>query len=299
MLHRDAFIRISWRADKSSVRSPTVREGLFGELPSLTVGLLTLRRCRPADLQCRLRYAKSFAHSFDYRSVCLSVWMQANIASSISSELIFRQFKLSVRSDHDGMILINGGKFVMGTNDGMPYESPTHEATVKSFWMDRHEVTIAEFAKFVTATGYQTDAEKFGWSGAFNLKTRRWKKTKGADWRHPDGPDRRPRTMNQRARFRGMTRRPMRVGPANVCRQKPNGNLLRAADWFRRSILGAMTCGQVANRSRTGGKAPFPIAILTKMDLSARARREFPAKRIWPLRDDGQCLGVVRRFLRG
>ena len=86
------------------------------------------------------------------------------------------------------MILIKGGNFLMGTEDAMPYEAPAHEVTVKSFWIDRHEVTVAEFAKFVAATGYQTDAEKFGWSGAFNLKTRQWEKTKGADWHHPDGP---------------------------------------------------------------------------------------------------------------
>src|ERR1043166_6051475 len=91
-------------------------------------------------------------------------------------------------TNYDGMILVNGGTFMMGTEDGMPYEAPAHEVTVKSFWMDRHEVTVAEFAEFVSATGYQTEAEKFGWSGAFNLKTKQWEKTKGADWRHPDGP---------------------------------------------------------------------------------------------------------------
>jgi formylglycine-generating enzyme len=87
------------------------------------------------------------------------------------------------------MVLVKGGRFMMGTDDGMPYESPAHVVNVKSFWIDRHEVTVAEFAKFVAATGYQTDAEKFGWSGAFNLKSKQWEKTKGADWRHPDGPD--------------------------------------------------------------------------------------------------------------
>jgi formylglycine-generating enzyme required for sulfatase activity len=56
-------------------------------------------------------------------------------------------------TNHDGMILIKGGKYLMGTADGMPYEAPAHEVTVKPFWMDRHEVTIAEFAKFVAATG--------------------------------------------------------------------------------------------------------------------------------------------------
>ena len=90
--------------------------------------------------------------------------------------------------ERDGMILIKGRKFLMGTEDGMSSESPVHEVTVKSLWMDRHEVTVAEFAKFVSATGYKTDAEKFGWSGAFNLKTGEWKRTKGANWQHPDGP---------------------------------------------------------------------------------------------------------------
>ena len=91
------------------------------------------------------------------------------------------------RTSPEGMILIEGGKYLMGTEQGMPYEAPAHEVIVKSFWMDRHEVTVAEFSAWVAATGYKTDAEKFGWSGAFNLRTKRWEKTKGADWRHPDG----------------------------------------------------------------------------------------------------------------
>jgi len=90
--------------------------------------------------------------------------------------------------DRAGMVQIKGGKFLMGTDDGMPFEAPVHEVEVKSFWMDRHEVTVAEFAKFVAATGFRTDAEKLGWSGVFDLKSGEWKKTKGADWRHPDGP---------------------------------------------------------------------------------------------------------------
>ena len=55
--------------------------------------------------------------------------------------------------------------------------------------MDSHEVTVAEFAKFVDETGYQTDAERFGWSSAFSLKEMGWTRTEGTSWRHPDGPD--------------------------------------------------------------------------------------------------------------
>src|SRR5438270_3101163 len=61
----------------------------------------------------------------------------------------------------DGMALIKGGTVVMGVDDGMPYEAPAHNVAVKSFWMDEHEITVADFAKFVAATGYKTDAEKF------------------------------------------------------------------------------------------------------------------------------------------
>src|SRR5206468_1008335 len=88
----------------------------------------------------------------------------------------------------DGMVLIKGGTFQMGTDDGMPYEAPVHEVVVNSFWIDEHEVTVAELGKFVEATGYKTDAERFGWSGVFNPKTGEWEKTAHADWRHPDGP---------------------------------------------------------------------------------------------------------------
>jgi sulfatase modifying factor 1 len=88
----------------------------------------------------------------------------------------------------EGMVLIKGGTFLMGTNDGMPYEAPVHEVTINSFWMDEHEVTVAEFSRFVNATGYQTDAEELGWSGVFNLKTGEWERVNKADWRHPDGP---------------------------------------------------------------------------------------------------------------
>src|SRR5262249_26481048 len=94
----------------------------------------------------------------------------------------------ATRVERDGMVLIKGSKFLMGTDDGMEYEAPVHEVSIKSFWMDRHEVTVAEFAKFVAATGYKTEAEKFGWSGAFDMKSGEWKKTKGADWLHPEGP---------------------------------------------------------------------------------------------------------------
>ncbi len=94
----------------------------------------------------------------------------------------------SASTARPGMVFINCGTFSMGTDDDMPDEAPVHQVAVQSFWMDAHEVTVAEFAKFVAATNYQTDAERFGWSGVFNIRTGAWENIAGANWRHPDGP---------------------------------------------------------------------------------------------------------------
>ena len=91
------------------------------------------------------------------------------------------------------MILINGGKFRMGTHSGMPFESPVHEVEVGPFYIDKHEVTVADFESFVDATGYKTEAERLGWSGVFDLESGEWKRVDGTDWRHPEGPRSKPK----------------------------------------------------------------------------------------------------------
>ena len=86
------------------------------------------------------------------------------------------------------MVFIKGGRFTMGTSEGLPVEGPVHEVFVKSFWLDAHEVTVAQFADFIKATGYQTESEKLGWSGVFDVQTGVWKRVDGANWQHPEGP---------------------------------------------------------------------------------------------------------------
>jgi formylglycine-generating enzyme required for sulfatase activity len=64
------------------------------------------------------------------------------------------------------MVWIPGGTFLMGTNDkeSFPNERPAHFFQVQGFWMDEHDVTNAEFSKFIEATGYVTTAEhKIDW----------------------------------------------------------------------------------------------------------------------------------------
>ncbi|MDX9747814.1 MAG: formylglycine-generating enzyme family protein [Paludibacter sp.] len=90
------------------------------------------------------------------------------------------------------MVEIKGGTFFMGSNNGLPNEQPAHEVVVADFRLDKYPVTVAEFAKFVAATSYQTDAERFGDAGVFNFQTKNWELKRGANWRYPLGTDYEP-----------------------------------------------------------------------------------------------------------
>ncbi len=87
-----------------------------------------------------------------------------------------------------GMVEVAGGMFRMGTDNGFPYEGPAHQVTVRPFAIDTHEVTVSQFGRFVRATGYKTEAERYGWSGVFDVKAAEWTRSDGADWQRPDGP---------------------------------------------------------------------------------------------------------------
>jgi formylglycine-generating enzyme required for sulfatase activity len=63
--------------------------------------------------------------------------------------------------------------------------SPSHEVCLDGFWMGKTEVTRGQFKKFVEATGYQTEAEKEGWSWGLNLSSGKWEKIDGLNWRNP------------------------------------------------------------------------------------------------------------------
>ncbi|HEX8889342.1 MAG TPA: formylglycine-generating enzyme family protein, partial [Pyrinomonadaceae bacterium] len=52
------------------------------------------------------------------------------------------------------MVSIAGGTFQMGSDHGRPNESPAHTVTVKPFYIDKTEVTNAQYAEYVQATGY-------------------------------------------------------------------------------------------------------------------------------------------------
>ncbi|MDE1190875.1 MAG: formylglycine-generating enzyme family protein [Arachidicoccus sp.] len=114
--------------------------------------------------------------------------------------------------DTGKMILLNGGTFEMGSKN-FPDAQPVHKVTVSPYYIDEHEVTNDQFAKFVKATNYVTVAERplnpkdypgvpkdklAAGSGVFtppnhpvdlNNPMQWWTYIPHANWRHPTGPD--------------------------------------------------------------------------------------------------------------
>ena len=92
-------------------------------------------------------------------------------------------------AEYTGMVFIEGGEFLMGTDEGYPFEGPPHRTIINRFYLDITEVTNRQYREFVYATGYVTESEKQGSSGIFDSATGEWSLVEGADWRHPVGAD--------------------------------------------------------------------------------------------------------------
>jgi len=87
------------------------------------------------------------------------------------------------------MVLFEGGAFMMGSENGLPQEKPVHKIILKSFYFDKTPVTVGQFRKFIEATGFKTDAERFGDSGVFSYSDQVWALVQGAFWQYPLGKD--------------------------------------------------------------------------------------------------------------
>jgi formylglycine-generating enzyme required for sulfatase activity len=85
------------------------------------------------------------------------------------------------------MVYVPKGEFVMGTNKNSANEreKPEHIVFLDNYYIYQHEVTNAQFSKFINSTGYETDAEKFG--SSYVLVDNNWEKTPGVYWAEPEG----------------------------------------------------------------------------------------------------------------
>ena len=86
----------------------------------------------------------------------------ASDKDSLPGDITPANIRFNGDTSKTGMVYIPGGQFMMGADNEQAArdEYPKHSVSLDGFWMDEHEVTNAQFAKFVEATGYVTTAEK-------------------------------------------------------------------------------------------------------------------------------------------
>lgn len=102
-------------------------------------------------------------------------------------------------------VKVPAGRFAMGDAGGNGHpldgEDLVHEVEVAGFTIDATAVTNAAFATFVDATGYRTEADRYGFSAVVAAfftgdesdvvgvaaQTPWWLGVRGASWRHPEG----------------------------------------------------------------------------------------------------------------
>jgi formylglycine-generating enzyme len=101
------------------------------------------------------------------------------------------------------LVRLPAARVRLGTDDPLlpqDGEGPARAARVKGFAIDPYAVTNAWFGEFVGATGYRTEAERYGFSLVFAASLPApaeppsasapswWRRVEGACWRAPEGP---------------------------------------------------------------------------------------------------------------
>jgi formylglycine-generating enzyme len=110
------------------------------------------------------------------------------------------------KSEPSGEVLIPGGQYTIGAKEPIFKEDreDQRQVAIENFFLDKYEVSNEKFNEFVEATGYQTEAEKFGdsfvFGGFIDEETKEkfkdfrvaaapwWYKLNGTSWRRPEGP---------------------------------------------------------------------------------------------------------------
>ncbi len=100
----------------------------------------------------------------------------------------------------ENMSFLPAAQVKIGADSGDVNEKPRFDIYVTSFFIDKTLVTVRDFQLFVKLNRYVTQAERRGVSWVYQADSAQWKEVKGANWRHPWGPDAPPSLPNEAVR---------------------------------------------------------------------------------------------------
>ncbi len=113
-----------------------------------------------------------------------------DLAEAITLQMCKRPLASETPDNGHVFVRVPAGTYSLGEKEHR--RNPRHAVKLKAFEIATTETTNAQFARFVKATGYVTDAEKNGEAPSFHegMMDWEWTPTKGAYWRFPFGPER-------------------------------------------------------------------------------------------------------------
>ena len=189
----------------------------------LILSLFTTAPSKMAAQQTIIKKEKAVKKTKNTKSCCTAAIPNRFAVKTKSN---FTEVKTVTNSNiktPEGMVWIPAGTFSMGGDNDQARqdEFPKHQVKLNGFFIDINEVTNAQFAKFVAATGYVTTAEKdINWEdlkkqlpsdtpvpepetlkaaslvfvpteGEVSLQdySQWWSWSHGANWNHPKGKD--------------------------------------------------------------------------------------------------------------
>ena len=179
------------------------------------------------------------------------------------------------------MVLIPAGPFTMGTHDGLPNERPEHTVTLDAYYIDRYEVTLGFYRKFLE-TGKHESPPTWDDEAAMTVGDR---PAIGIKWKSADGycrwaGKRLPSEAEWEKAARGTDGRRYPWGDMQPFVDIANYN---RGMWVSEAItLVAVTSGlagmSVRHGLKEGGKSPFGVSWYQgsiQTDKHGRGSRQF------------------------
>jgi formylglycine-generating enzyme required for sulfatase activity len=179
----------SGQVQDASTQIVELRQGRAGELLEQAHGEVAAGRLeRASQLLAQLESVSAQSHGIEELRSKIEL---ARIYGPFGPGEAIRE-ALASGGEAPELVVIPAGRFAMGSPgseaDRKKNEGPRHEVTfARGFALGRTEVTVAEFGRFIEATGYETSAQRSGRSTIYDERTGSMAERKGIDWRRDHG----------------------------------------------------------------------------------------------------------------
>jgi formylglycine-generating enzyme required for sulfatase activity len=126
-----------------------------GKWPEAFLSFRALQQRSPGYRDVKARLEEAARNAITECAGRLDLQIEVEIIRWIANA---KDYELLAESLDDCMVSIPEGKFILGSDHGKPDERPSRQITVDSFFLDRYEVTLAQYQRFLLDTDFKSPA---------------------------------------------------------------------------------------------------------------------------------------------